>query len=371
MSNEIETLSRLIVQASAALSKATTAAEVLDAYTQADISYSAAKKAIQAVKMKTAHDEVVTACRKVMGDALVIETRAQCRLADEYDAAQERGEVKGRGNKSGKSNIPNENNTPTVEDIGLTSKQVHNARAVRDAEKAKPGAIRKAIEEKLASGKEPTRADVNRVVRPPKPRAERVPQAVEREDKVAALRDAGLSVAEISSQIGLGQRAVSQALEHVDIRREAEAEIDPSTLSLTAQEKLAAAMRQQQRKLDAGFEQRVLDEVRQRIDEMILPSWKKQIAEAKQLYARRRALMSKEIFNIIRRGLHPDSRNSISDKKLGEAFDAFMGLEKYLLDEKDSPTAFGDLPNSLAEWDKMRAKRPAKRTSSPTAVRRR
>jgi len=364
MSNEIETLSRLIAQASATLAKATTAAEILDAYNQADVSYSAAKKAIQMSKVKTAHDTVVASCRKVMGDALVIETRAQCRLADEYDAAQGRGEVKVRGNKSGKSNIPNENNTPTVEDIGLTSKQVHNARAVRDAEKAHPGGIRKAIEEKLAAGGEPTRADVTRIIKPPKPRAERAPKAVEREDKVAALRDAGLSVAEISNKVGLGQRAVSQALEHVDIRREAEAEIDPSTLSLTAQEKLAAAIRQHQRKLDAQFEQRVLDECRRRTDEIWLPHWKKQIDQAKELYARRRALMTKEVFNIIRRGLHPDSRNAISDKKLAEAFDAFMGLEKFLLNEKDSPTHFGDLPSSLAEWDKMRAKRPAKKSTA-------
>jgi hypothetical protein len=51
---------------------------------------------------------------------------AKCRLADEYDAAQERGEVKKHGRR--KSDIPNENITPDVTDIGLTSKQVHEAR---------------------------------------------------------------------------------------------------------------------------------------------------------------------------------------------------------------------------------------------------
>jgi hypothetical protein len=95
-----------------------------------------------------------------------------------------------------------------------------------------------------------------------------------------------------------------------------------------------------------------------------LPHWKKQIDQAKKLYANRSALMTKEVFNIIRRGLHPDSRNAISDKKLAEAFDAFMGLEKFLLNEKDSPTPFGDLPTNLAEWDKMRAKRPVKRSTA-------
>ena len=67
---------------------------------------------------------------------------------------------------------------------------------------------------------------------------------------------------------------------------------------------------------------------------MVLPYWRQQIEEAKTLYDRRKGLMSKDTFNTIRRALHPDSRNSISDKKLGEAFDAFMGLEKFLLNDR-------------------------------------
>lgn len=59
----------------------------------------------------------------------VHETQAQCRLADEYDAAQERGEV---GQRTGrpKKVVPKENDfssPPTVTDIGLTRKQVHEA----------------------------------------------------------------------------------------------------------------------------------------------------------------------------------------------------------------------------------------------------
>jgi hypothetical protein len=69
----------------------------------------------------------------------MIEARAQSRLADEYDAAQERGEVQKRGNKSGKSNVLAKNITPKVTDIGLTRKQVHVARKIRDAEKREPG----------------------------------------------------------------------------------------------------------------------------------------------------------------------------------------------------------------------------------------
>ena len=198
-------------------------------------------------------------------------------------------------------------------------------------------------------------------------------KAVEREERVAALKDEGLTVREISRVVGVGERAVNQALEHVQIKREAIPDIDPSTLSMSAQKKLAAAIKQHQAKLAASFQKAVNNEVKRRIDEIILPHWKKRIDEAQRIFKRRHKFMSKDLFNMIRRALHPDSRHSISDKKLAEAFDAFMGLEKLLLDEKDSPTVFGDgLPGSLAEWDKMRANAKAsRRPGGPTSVRRR
>ena len=65
---------------------------------------------------------------------------AKRRLADEYDAAQERGEVVGR-NGGGDTTVP-VRNAATAADIGLTRKQIHEARAVRDAEKNDPGVIR-------------------------------------------------------------------------------------------------------------------------------------------------------------------------------------------------------------------------------------
>jgi hypothetical protein len=118
-----------------------------------------------------------------------------------------------------------------------------------------------------------------------------------------------------------------------------------------------------------SFAERVADEVRRRIDEIVLPHWKKQIDQAHKLYKHRRGAMDKATFNKIRRALHPDSRNSISDKVLGEAFDTFMALEKFLLDEANSPTEIGPLPNSLAEWDKMRdAARAQRKTRRQNAM---
>src|ERR1700737_4657328 len=67
------------------------------------------------------------------------------RLADAYDAAQERGEVRTRADNQ---HVPKENK-PTVTDIGLTRKVIHEARQIRDAEKRDPGVVRRTIDATL------------------------------------------------------------------------------------------------------------------------------------------------------------------------------------------------------------------------------
>ena len=64
------------------------------------------------------------------------EAHAKRRLADEYDAAQERGEVRADGER-GKA-VPDQNSfsKPTAADIGLSRKDIHEARIIRDAEQA-------------------------------------------------------------------------------------------------------------------------------------------------------------------------------------------------------------------------------------------
>lgn len=72
-----------------------------------------------------------------MADAAEIEAQAKRRLADEYDAAQERGEVAANGQR-GKA-VPDGNSLATVSDLGLTRKAIHEARQLRDAEAADQG----------------------------------------------------------------------------------------------------------------------------------------------------------------------------------------------------------------------------------------
>lgn len=155
------TLPGLVDRASSALAGARTAAEVLEARDLASVAYDAAKKAARLLKAKKAHDELVGAAYRAQADATEIEARAKRRIADEYDAAQERGEVASGRPKS----IPDENSfQPTASDLGINSKDIHEARIIRDAEEADPGVVRRALDEAVDAGEEPTKAVVMRAV---------------------------------------------------------------------------------------------------------------------------------------------------------------------------------------------------------------
>ena len=69
-------------------------------------------------------------------DALDIESAAKRRLADEYDAAQAAGQVRTRADNQHASSGAEE--AVSVADIGLTHKDIHEARQIRDAEQADP-----------------------------------------------------------------------------------------------------------------------------------------------------------------------------------------------------------------------------------------
>ena len=154
----IQTLPGLVQRAASQLASATTAAEVLEARDTAHAAYDVAKVAARFAKAKGAHDELIAKAHRAQADALEIEAMAKRRLADEYDAAQERGEVRTVGN------VPSQNNTPTAAEAGLSRKDIHEARKIRDAEEAQPGIVREALSAALDAGTEPTRAAVNRAV---------------------------------------------------------------------------------------------------------------------------------------------------------------------------------------------------------------
>ena len=154
----------LIDRATTALANARSAAEVLEACGMASIAYDMAKATARLGKAKQAHDELIAAAHRAQAEALVIQAQAKRRLADEYDAAQDRGEV-ASGRDGPGAGVSNGNAKATVAEIGITRKEIHDARLVRDAEVADPGVVRRTVEEDLAARKEPTKAKVRRVVK--------------------------------------------------------------------------------------------------------------------------------------------------------------------------------------------------------------
>lgn len=163
-STTISHLPTLVADAAATLVKARDAAEVLEARDLAGLAYDAAKRAARLAKAKQAHDELIVAAHRAQAHALQIEAQAKIRLADEYDAAQERGEV-ARGSVR-TDIVPDRNDVrpPTAAELGLSRKDVHEARLVRDAERAEPGIVHRTLQEQMERGDEPTKAALRKMV---------------------------------------------------------------------------------------------------------------------------------------------------------------------------------------------------------------
>lgn len=156
-----ERVAALVDRARDNLAAARSAAEVLDARDLATKAYDEAKRLARLAAARDAFDELLPRIHRAQADALGIEAAAKRRLADEYDAAQARGEVKGHGHKS---DVPNWNVTPNAAQAGLSRKAIHEARQLRDAERTDPGMTQRTLETALDAGKEPSKALLRRAV---------------------------------------------------------------------------------------------------------------------------------------------------------------------------------------------------------------
>lgn len=185
----------------------------------------------------------------------------------------------------------------------------------------------------------------------------------EKEAAAAALvLDRGLSYGEAAAETGVGSvQIVKTSVAREEGRREAHADpvIDPATLSKTAQEKLAGALRQHQRVLDAQFEFRVQSEIQHRVKELVMPSLQEQKDDAALVVRSRKGVFNPTEYNAILRCLHPDLNPSIEQKN--EAFRLWHARKLTLMSEKDDPRQYRDLP-TVEEFMAS-----AKRTNRKTA----
>lgn len=161
--NDTDTsLPAVVDRAARVLAEAKTAAEVLEARELAGAAYDRAKREARFAKAKGAHDTLIATAHRTQANALEIEAAAKRRLADEYDAAQGRGEVAKAGQYH-RANVENDDVSPaTAAELGLRRDEIHEARKLRDAEVASPGLTFRVLDDCIANGEEPTRAALKR-----------------------------------------------------------------------------------------------------------------------------------------------------------------------------------------------------------------
>ena len=166
----------------------------------------------------------------------------------------------------------------------------------------------------------------NPTTKPPKPHP--------KSDQIIALSDAGKTRKEIAEETGIPEDTLRREIERVNIRRAAEAQIDPVSLPLTAQQKLDAAVRQQTRKQSQEFELRVADEVKKRTA-TAFPHLKSKQERADKISASYTPRFSKKDCNDVARCLHPDTWQPLNvppelASRLKSAFVTFTKMQKVL-----------------------------------------
>ncbi|HCQ67271.1 MAG TPA: hypothetical protein DIU07_19940 [Rhodobacteraceae bacterium] len=78
---------------------------------------------------------------------IAIHARADIRLAEEYKAAQDRGEVAAVGGVSGKTNVHAEDidKPATTAELGIDRRDISEGRKLKETEEADPGVINRGL----------------------------------------------------------------------------------------------------------------------------------------------------------------------------------------------------------------------------------
>jgi hypothetical protein len=111
------------------------------------------------------------------------------------------------------------------------------------------------------------------------------PTAVSNGQPDARVRDLEATLARERAAHELTKAALAKAEARIaDLgTRSPGAQIDPATLSLTAQRKLDAAIRQHKRQLDLEFTGRVMAEVERRLNEVAVPALRRQLESLRRM----------------------------------------------------------------------------------------
>jgi hypothetical protein len=155
-------LDLMVATAAKRLADATDAAQVLEARLLANVAYTAAQAAARLAKAQQAADDVVRAAHRAAADALDIETLAERRLAEQYDAAREADEVAKSGERTDLRASQAQVSKPTMADLGLDHHIIGRGRAFNKAEAEDPGVVRRTLDASLARGEAPSKEALRR-----------------------------------------------------------------------------------------------------------------------------------------------------------------------------------------------------------------
>jgi hypothetical protein len=285
--------------------------------------------------------------------------RAERKLGELLKAAKANGQITHAHDPKHKAVVDGDDNrVTTLAQAGISrdlSSRAQKLAAIPEPE----------FEQKLAEQKAAGNLSAQRLVKTPTPKTS-APKEHKAAPIVIALHDQGLTSSQIAEQTGVSQRQIRHIREEEEIRRKAKAEepeITPEMLSLTAQQKLDLAIKQQIKKLEQEYTAKV-EAAAWRYLDLTVEQWNKEQAEAKRIMHTREGFMTKKTYKLILSCLHPDRVSNELKERYGDAFREFNKLEKFLLDEKDSPTQFVRIPTNRAEWEKARAETSAARKAA-------
>lgn len=175
----------------------------------------------------------------------------------------------------------------------------------------------------------------------------------------------------VAHKLKSSERLIHYVVGREEGRREILSKVNTGSLTASQKMKFDIVVEKTARQLKNQFEQRVEEEIKNRLDEKVLPYHKRVNAEYEAVIKARKGIMDKPTYNKIRSCLHPDWVTDGAQKaRYAEAFDLFSQLERLMLNEKESPSSWmAPLPSSFAELMAARRKAEEDRKARRTAVR--
>lgn len=172
----------------------------------------------------------------------------------------------------------------------------------------------------------------------------------------SAVLDHGQTQRQAARDRGLTEHAVRTAVIEEEARREVrteEPQVTRDMLSLSAQEKLDAALRRYQRELDATFSARVQAEIVQR-HEYLSAQDLETIRNADLVMSSNRGIMKPAQYRDLLRCLHPDTHANVTPDALNRSFELIHRLKGVLVQAEPNAALDRLMPRSAADLMRLR-----------------